>query len=241
MALQNSTIQELRDLTFALIGREYASTSASYARLISLWNYAANKAHRATNYWERYLVIGDEREVDNKNQISRTQDGKDSIDTFLRIYKNNPKEARGGDYKFVVNSQGATLTGGSGKTSSELLDLYESQDGDSFYLQPDSGSSSSSSNPTAFVTYKKTLNLKLGKQQGGNTTIPEEFMAYMAHYAAYTWQRSVEQNASDSSFQLSLALVNSVLEDELAKISDQNIANSYIVKSVRNNYNQTII
>jgi len=239
MALQNSTIQELRDLTFALIGREYANTSASYARLISLWNYAANKAHRATNYWERYLVIGDEREVVNKNQISRDEDGKDSIDTFLKIYKNNPKKARGGEYKFVVNAQGATLTGGEGRIFSELLDLYESQDGDSFYLQPDS--SSSSSDPTVFVTYKKALDLKLGKQQGGNTVIPEEFMAYMAHYAAYTWQRSVEQNASDSNFQLSLALVNSVLEDELAKISDQNIANSYIVKSVRTNYNQTII
>ena len=63
----------------------------------------------------------------------------------------------------------------------------------------------------------------------------------MAHLTAYTWQRSVEQNASDSNFQLSMALVNSVLEDELAKISDQNIANSYIVKSVRTNYNQLTI
>lgn len=239
MALSNSNIQELRDLTFALIGREYESTSASYARLNSLWNYAAKKAHRATNYWERYLVIGDEREVSNKNQISRDEDGKDSVDTFLRIYKNNPKEVRGGEYKFVVNAQGATITGGAGKVESELLDLYESQDGDSFYLQPES--SSPAANPTAFVTYKKALDFKIGKQQGLATLVPEEFMAYMAHYAAYTWQRSVEQNASDANFQLSLALVNSVLEDELAKISDQNIANSYIVKNVRTNYNQTII
>jgi len=238
MALQNSTIQELRDLTFALIGREYANTSAIYARLISLWNYAANKAHRASNYWERYLEIGDEREVINKNQISRTQSGKDSIDTFLRIYPNDPRKVRGGDYKFVVNAQGATLTGGLANTESDLLDLYE-QDEDSYYLQPNNDDSSN--NPTAFVTYKKTLELKLGQLQGGNTIIPDEFMPYMAHYAAYTWQRSVEQNASDSNFQLSLALVNSVLEDELAKISDQNIANSYIVKNVRNNYNQTII
>ena len=63
----------------------------------------------------------------------------------------------------------------------------------------------------------------------------------MAHLTAYTWQRSVDQNASEDNFTLSLALVNSVLEDELAKISDQNIPNSYIVKNMRTNYNTTII
>jgi len=63
----------------------------------------------------------------------------------------------------------------------------------------------------------------------------------MAHLAAYTWQRSVEQNSNEDNFSLSLALVNSILEDELAKISDQNIANSYLVKKIRTNYNQLII
>ena len=33
MALSNSTVQELRDLTFALIGREYDTTTASYGRI----------------------------------------------------------------------------------------------------------------------------------------------------------------------------------------------------------------
>ena len=234
MALQNSTLQELRDLTFALIGREYTNTSASYARITSLWNYAANKAYRATNYWERYLVIGDEREVESKNIIPQAQTGKETIDTFLQIYKNDPEKVRGGAYRFVVNSNGATLTSNASNRSS---DLYEDPDGASFYEQP----SSSEDKQTVFVTYKKKLDVDVGKQQGGNTTIPAEFMPYMAHLTAYTWQRSVEQNASDSNFQLSLALVNSVLEDELAKISDQNIANSYIVKNVRTNYNQTII
>ena len=58
MSLKDSTLEELKDLTFALIGREYTDTSASYKRLISLWNYAAKKAYMATNYWERYLVVG---------------------------------------------------------------------------------------------------------------------------------------------------------------------------------------
>ena len=85
------------------------------------------------------------------------------------------------------------------------------------------------------------MDVDLSTTDADSTTIPEEFMPYMAHLSAYTWQRSVDQNASDTNFTLSLALVNSVLEDELAKISDQNIANSYIVKSVGTNYNQTII
>ena len=234
MALQDDTFGDLKNLTFALIGREYADTTASYTRLKSLWNYAAKKAYRASNYWERFLVIGDEREIANKNQVSHTQEGKETIDTFLQIYKNDPEKVRGGAYRFVVNSNGATLTSNASNRSS---DLYEDPDGASFYEQP----SSSEDKQTVFVTYKKKLDVDVGKQQGGNTTIPAEFMPYMAHLTAYTWQRSVEQNASDSNFQLSLALVNSVLEDELAKISDQNIANSYIVKNVRTNYNQTII
>ena len=233
MALQNSTLQELRDLTFALIGREYANTSASYARITSLWNYAAQKAYRATNYWERYLVIGDERKVESGNRIPQEESGRNTIDTYLQIYSSDPKLVRNNGYKFVVNSSGATITA---KEGSSVSGLYENPNNDSFYLQPNDNDE-----PVAFVTYKKKLDVNIGKQQGGNTEIPAEFMPYMAHLTAYTWQRSVEQNASDSNFTLSLGLVNSILEDELAKISDQNIANSYIVKNVRTNYNQTII
>lgn len=234
MSLQDSTLKELKDLTFALIGREYTTTSASYGRINSLWNYAANKAYRASNYWERYLVIGDERTVSNKNQIPRVQSGSETIDTYLRIYKNNPEEKRGGEYKFVVNNSGATITGNAGGLTS---DLYESPDGSGFYLQPDS----SEDDATVFVVYKKILDVNLSTTDSDSTTIPPEFLAYMAHLTAYTWQRSVDQNASDANFTLSLALVNSVLEDELAKISDQNIANSYIVKNIGTNYNTTII
>lgn len=233
MALQNSTLKQLRDLTFALIGREYANTSASYGRINSLWNYAAQKAYNATNYWERYLVIGDERKVLDGHRVPQSETDKDDIDTFLRIYQSDPNKTRGGEYKFVVNSNGATLTSDSSNLSS---DLYKNPNSASYYEQP-----SASGDPTVFVTYKKKLDVNIGHQEGGNTEIPAEFMPYMAHLTAYTWQRSVEQNASDSNFTLSLGLVNSILEDELAKISDQNIANSYIVKSVRTNYNQTII
>jgi hypothetical protein len=233
MALQNSTLKQLRDLTFALIGREYTDTSASYGRINSLWNYAAQKAHNSTNYWERYLVIGDERKVLDGHRVPQGETNKNDIDTFLRIYPDDPNKTRGGEYKFVVNSNGAILTSDCSNFSS---DLYENPNSVSYYEQP-----SSADDPTVFVTYKKKLDVNLASDDADTTEIPSEFLPYMAHLTAYTWQRSVEQNASDTNFTLSLGLVNSILEDELAKISDQNIANSYIIKNMRTNYNQTII
>lgn len=233
MALQNDTFGDLKNLTFALIGREYADTTASFGRLKSLWNYAAKKAYRQTNYWERFLVIGEERIVTNKNKVARDEEGKDSIDTYLRIYKDDPEKRRGGEYRFVVDASGATLTSNASNVST---DLYENPNGDAFYLQPDS----IDEEVTVFVTYKKAFEPNYGNA-GNNEEIPSELMPYMAHLAAYTWQRSVDQNSDEANFGLSLALVNSILEDELAKIQSQGLSNSYISKNIRTNYNQLII
>jgi hypothetical protein len=133
----------------------------------------------------------------------------------------------------MVNSNGATITGSGGIPQSGLyLDPLDN----GLYLQPNN-----SGDPVeVFVSYKKAYNPDYGNA-GDTEEIPAELLPYMAHLAAYTWQRSVEQNSDEANFSLSLALVNSILEDELAKISDQNIANSYLVKKIRTNYNQLII
>ncbi len=235
MSLKNSTLQELTDLTFALIGREYTTTSASYKRLTSLWNYAAKKAYMATNYWERYLVVGEKRTVSNQNIVPRSQTGLDTIDTFLKILKDDPHKKRGVDYKFVSKNNGAMLTGLAGRANS---DLYEDPDNTGFYIQPDS----SDDDASVFVVYKKNLDVNLSTTDApSTTTVPAELMPYMAHLAAYTWQRSVNQNSDENNFTISMSLVNSILEDELAKIDDQGIFNSYIAKNILTNYNQLII
>tara|TARA_R110000787_G_scaffold140849_1_gene254418 strand:- start:1662 stop:2366 length:705 start_codon:yes stop_codon:yes gene_type:complete len=234
MALQNDTLADLKNLTFALIGREYADTTASFGRLKALWNYAAKKAYRQTNYWERFLVIGDERTVVNGNEIPRDAAGKDSIDTYLRLYQHNPNTTRGPIYPFIVKGSGATLTGNASNVPSN--GLFVSNSGEGFYLQPND----SSTDTKIFATYKKAYDPDYGNA-GDAEAIPAELLPYMAHLTAYTWQRSVEQNSDESNFSLSLALVNSILEDELAKISDQGIANSYLVKNIKTNYNQLII
>jgi hypothetical protein len=233
MALKNDTYAELKSLTFALIGREYAEGTASLNRLRSLWNYAAKRAYNQTNYWERFLVFGDARLIVNGNQVPQDQVDKDSIGTYLRIYKSDPNVTRGTEYDFMVNSNGAVITGAGGIPQSGLyLDPLDN----GLYLQP-----SNSEDPLeVFVSYKKAYTPDYGNA-GDAEEIPAELLPYMAHLAAYTWQRSVEQNSDEANFGLSLALVTSILEDELAKISDQNIANSYLVKKIRTNYNQLII
>jgi hypothetical protein len=330
MALQNDTFGELKNLTFALIGREYADTTASFGRLKSLWNYAAKKAYRQSNWWERFLVIGEQRAIVNNNLIEQTEDSytvsgsgtasvdgtyyrnglsaqglpkytkydsggnaeynivdnpittepsgtvwvienvttasvvysysgppayltppltgwtvstgtapaptlsrTEAIDTFLRIHKADPLVRRADEYKFVVNKNGAYLSGRSGVPQSGLYLNSES----GYYIMP---TSTEYPIKNVFVTYKKAFDPNYGNA-GDSEEIPAELLPYMAHYAAYTWQRSVEQNASENNFSLSLGLVNSILEDQLAKITDQNIFNSYIAKNIRTGYNQLIV
>jgi hypothetical protein len=99
----------------------------------------------------------------------------------------------------------------------------------------------SSVGEVAYATYKKRLDVELATDDAVGTEIPAEFMPYMAHYAAYTWQRSVEQNSDEANFGLSLAIVNQVLEDELVKIDKQNLFNTTVARRYRTNYNSTII
>ena len=204
MATSNSKFIELQNLTFALIGREYAFDSASFKRLVTLFNQGAQRAYRASNYWERYLVVGEERQVSN-SKVASTQESKENdIDTFLRIYKQKPFERNHAqECDFYVEGGSAKILGSSANASS------------------------------VFVTYKKALDVDLGPNAGSNTQIPAEFMPYMAHYAAYTWQRSVEQNASENNFALSLGIVNQVLEDELAKIEAQGVFNTNVARKFK--------
>lgn len=306
MSLKNDTFADLKNLTFALIGREYADTTASFGRLRSLWNYAAEKAFRQSDYWERYLVIGELRTVTDGTLVTRTEDsflvkdagvaalnglytfkgilyGKpeyiltdtdgitqigsiefntftdkwgiketssgtinytndstsstppltgwvwlsaggdpaptlsaiETVDTFLRINKSDPHLQRSYEYKFVSNAGGANITTGLDSSSEGKTEVY--------------------------LTHKKELDVHLDDTSVDSTLIPAEFTAYMAHLAAYTWQRSVKQNSDEANFGLSLALVNSILEDELAKLQSQGISNSYIAKNIQTNYNQLTI
>jgi hypothetical protein len=306
MALQNDTFVDLKNLTFALIGREYADTTASFGRLKALWNYAAKKAYRQTNYWERFLVFGEARPIANGNTVQQSVDAynvsgagttevngtyvliaeqfnshsvwqftKGTLSYFIRrethgasntwhlVQADSYDQATANKYFYSDGNNGNApdLTGWivdddgaeSAPTLSDLgdIDTYlriylsdpkVSRGTELDFMVNSSGALISGAKDLkgVFVSYKKAYDPDYGNA-GDTEAIPSELLPYMAHLAAYTWQRSVEQNSDEANFSLSLALVNSILEDELAKISDQDIANSYLVKNIQTNYNQLII
>jgi hypothetical protein len=153
--MQTKTYAELFALIQALCGVVFASIETP--RIKALINRRAMRAYRASNYWTRFLKIGEERVISN-SVIPYSESGLSSIDTFLRVYKQAPYIASSvQEYDIMVTASGATLVCG---------DLNPSE---------------------AYVTYKAQLTDTYGDGSGESTTIPAEWYQYMAHgtYADY--------------------------------------------------------
>lgn len=153
--MQTKTYAELFALIQALCGVVFASIETP--RIKALINRRAMRAYRASNYWTRFLKIGEERVVSN-SVIPYSESGLSSIDTFLRVYKQAPYIASSvQEYDIMVTASGATLVCG---------DLNPSE---------------------AYVTYKAQLSDTYGDGSGESTTIPAEWYQYIAHgtYADY--------------------------------------------------------
>jgi hypothetical protein len=153
--MQTKTYAELFALIQALCGVVFASIETP--RIKALINRRAMRAYRASNYWTRFLKIGEERVISN-SVIPYSESGLSSIDTFLRVYKQAPYISSSvQEYDIMVTASGATLVSG---------DLNPTE---------------------AFVTYKAQLSDTYGDGSGESTTIPAEWYQYMAHgtYADY--------------------------------------------------------
>ncbi len=153
--MQTKTYAELFALIQALCGVVFASIETP--RIKALINRRAMRAYRASNYWTRFLKIGEERVV-SSSVIPYSESGLSSIDTFLRVYKQAPYIASSvQEYDIMVTASGATLVCG---------DLNPSE---------------------AYVTYKAQLSDTYGDGSGESTAIPAEWYQYMAHgtYADY--------------------------------------------------------
>ena len=354
MSVKNSTFLDLKNLTFALIGREYLSATAQFARLVALWNQGAKKAYRASNYWDRHLVVGEPRtvfqghvassedgfyisdagetEVNGLYTYGPQYDGHNSyilngnsitfdvteyatIPDYVGTYKldatydslhnhynrgvwvnqtnsnkviaynhhqnrwelvdlvigqqvtgstslkpfpwvagsgiagivfgNAPEKLYQIDrnivnnhwelQKFQSNGEETVLyKDGNGNIPSETAweivngvnptpDVHDLDNIDTFLRiykqQPFKGSAvqecdfhvrngrayvqgTSANQDTVYVTYKNEYTPAYTIDSGDGDEVPDEYMNYMAHYAAYTWQRSVEQNSSENNFAL---------------------------------------
>jgi hypothetical protein len=148
--MQSKTYSQLISLVEGLCGVAFAGIEIP--RIRSLINRRAKRAYRATNYWTRFLKIGEERPV-TAGVVGFTSGSLPDIDTFLRIHKQNPYQtASVQELDFMVTSDGARLISGT--------------------LNPTS----------AWVTYKAQYNDIIGDGTGGTTTsVPDEWFEYLAH------------------------------------------------------------
>jgi hypothetical protein len=164
--MQTRTYAELLSLIQALSGVVFATLELG--RIKALINRRALRAFRSTNYWPRFLKIGEERTVTN-SVVPYTESDKDPIDTYLRIHKQAPwlnKSVQ--EYDIMVTAEGATLVAG---------DLNPTE---------------------AYVTYKRQFTDTFGDAQGESTAIPAEWFQYMAHgtYADYLRAEGQQEKAA---------------------------------------------
>jgi len=140
----------LLPLVRGLCGQNFAASEM--VRLNAVINRRAKRAYDASNYWPRFLTVGEERTVVN-GVVPYEQSGLSFIDTFLRIHKTLPLSAGSAqDFDFITTFAGAQLIAGG--------------------LDP----------ATAFVSYRAQLRDTYGDGTGGTVTaVPEEWFQYIAH------------------------------------------------------------
>ena len=163
--MQTRTYSELFSLIQALCGVVFASIEAP--RIKALINRRALRAYRSSNYWTRFLVIGEQRDV-MASVLPYSESGLQPIDTFLRVYKQAPYIAASvQEYDIMVTASGATLVCG---------DLNPTE---------------------AFVTYKAQLADTYGDGSGETSSIPAEWFQYIAHgtYADYLRAEGQQEKA----------------------------------------------
>jgi hypothetical protein len=238
--MQTKTYAELFALIQSLCGVVFASIETP--RIKALINRRALRAYRATNYWPRFLKIGEPRyfssdpvaataivagvsyfidTVGDTNFISIGADsndvgvyfvataagtgtgtarpalgyipfaetGKDTIDTFLRVHRQQPYVvASVQEYDMMITATGATIITGN--------------------LNP----------ATAFVTYKAQLNDTYGDSAGETSAIPAEWYQYLAHgtYADYLRAEGQQEKAA-----LADQEADGLLQDEMIRIDEQ--------------------
>lgn len=159
--METRTYADLYALIEALCGVSFASVEQP--RIAALVNRRATRAYRASNYWPRFLVIGEERAV-TLNVVPFTETDLSSIDTFLRIHRTQPYvSASAQEFEFMVTAAGATLICGT--------------------LDPSS----------AWVTYKSRHTDTYGTGSSDTTDVPKEWFEYLAHGAYSDFLRAEGQ------------------------------------------------
>lgn len=193
--MQNRPYSELFDTTQALCGVVFANIEKG--RIKALVNRRARRAYKASNYWTRFLTVGEERSVLN-GVIPFSEAGKSTIDTFLRIFLSQPYTTTSNqEYQYTVGPYGATLLAGSFEPEVAYV-VYKSQ------LSSTYGAGASSSDPSGLET--------------DIADIPIEWFDYMAYgaYSDYLRAEGQQEKAAIADQE-----ANDILLDELMKLDEQ--------------------
>jgi hypothetical protein len=193
--MQDRSYTDLFDTTQALCGVVFASIEKS--RIKALINRRARKAYKSSNYWSRFIGVGEERAVLN-GVIPFDESELASVDTFLRVFVNRPYGVNSNqEYQYIVGPYGATLLAGS--------------------FEPE----------VAYVTYKAQFAITYGPGTSDGdpsgsaadvTAVPSEWFDYMAHgaYADYLRAEGQQEKAAVADQE-----ANEMLLDELMRLDEQ--------------------
>ena len=204
--MQTRTYADLFELVSALCGVTFATIEEP--RIRALMNRRAVRAFKSSNYWTRFINIGEERTVYG-GCIPFFQAGKNTIDSFLRIFAYAPYRTNGSqEYQYAVGQSGAELVSGN--------------------IVPTS----------AFVVYKSAISFSTAagatsSSLTSSSLIPEEWFEYMAHgtYADYLRAEGQQEKAAVAD-----AEASEILLDELMKIDEQH-TQTIISKRIFTNMN----
>lgn len=108
--MRTRNYSDLLELIQALCGVVFASIELG--RINALVNRRISRAYRASDYWTRFLVVGEERAVSD-SVVAFDEGVLRGVDTFLRIHKDRPySNVAVQEFDFSVGVDGATLVSG---------------------------------------------------------------------------------------------------------------------------------
>lgn len=127
--MQTDTYSNLLTLVKALSGNT-ALTVQEETLIGSFINRRIYNAYRRSAYWPRYLVLGEARAA-SSNVIPFDQVTLNSVDTFLRVYDQQPYLTNSVDeFEFVVTNSGAQVLSNTDSLTTFYVDYKKRWDGD---------------------------------------------------------------------------------------------------------------
>ena len=127
--MQTDTYSNLLTLVKALSGNT-ALTAQEETLIGSFINRRIYNAYRRSAYWPRYLVLGEARAA-SSNVIPFDQVTLNSVDTFLRVYDQQPYLTNSVDeFEFVVTNNGAQVLSNTDSLTTFYVDYKKRWDGD---------------------------------------------------------------------------------------------------------------